>query len=108
MLILEIFGKCDMCLLCLKMKNCFENFRCYKLVSEPWFEEFGCTFGCVWTQTGDLRKISKRNDFIKRERVLRGNELEWCVQSARAQTVISQNTLLLCYEIFMKYSVRIA
>ena len=34
-----------------KMKNCFKFSRRYKLVSEPWFEGFGCTFGCNWTQT---------------------------------------------------------
>ena len=26
----------------------------YKLVSEPWFEGFGHSFGCVWTQTKEL------------------------------------------------------
>ena len=49
----------------LKMTILFENLRCYKLVSKPWFEGFGCTFGYVWTQTRDLRKNFKRNDFSK-------------------------------------------
>ena len=53
-------------LLCLKMKILFENLCRYKLVSEPWFEGFGCTLGCVWTQTEDLRKIfKKRKKFLK-------------------------------------------
>ena len=43
-----------------KWKICFENLRCYKLVSEPWFEGFRHTLWCVWTQTEDLRK-----NFIK-------------------------------------------
>ena len=29
----------------LKMKNLFEKFELLQLVSEPWFEGFGCTFG---------------------------------------------------------------
>ena len=40
-----------------KMKFLVWNLHCYKLVSEPWFERFGCTFGRIWTQTEDLRKF---------------------------------------------------
>ena len=43
----------------LKMKNLFEKFELLQLVSEPWFEGFGCTLGGNWTQTEDLRKLFK-------------------------------------------------
>ena len=52
----------------LEMKNYFENLRCYKLVSEPWFEGFGCTFGRIWTQTEDLRNFQIKLKFSKKKK----------------------------------------
>ena len=48
----------------LKCEKLFWNLRRYKLVSEPWFEGFGCNFGCIWTQTEDLRKFFINKQFI--------------------------------------------
>ena len=44
-------------------ENLFSNFQCYKLVSEPWFEGFGHTFGGVWTQIDGLKDFLKENVF---------------------------------------------
>lgn len=107
----EILGRCfmtitfdTMCLTLflwmnvLKMKNYFENLRCYKLVSEPWFKGFGCIFGRIWTQTKDLRKnLDNEVKLLKREkRVLRQTEQSRVYDQPAPERWIPKSTLTLC------------
>ena len=57
----------------------------YKLVSEPWFEGFGHTFGGVWTQIEGLKDFLKENVFENWEKNFEKERSVWCARPAELE-----------------------